>query len=219
MGTKYILTTPTVITREMKHNMLKFPSLRSLIHLGSIRVGPLSFGPGTSMSVGEPFYKKWRAVIDTASKSGVLHVHTVVDGKVVQTETEGKKSPVGQPAKELPPELNPTVDEVQPEATVVVPVRAHEEDGTFKADDPSTPDVDEAWEVEPVEEVEEVVEEVEEEVEELEEEEPRLTASDLNKKRKDDLITWLIDMGVDKEDTKGKTKRKLVDLAIDMELI
>lgn len=27
------------------------------------------------------------------------------------------------------------------------PVRAKNEDGTFKADDPSTPDVDEAWEV------------------------------------------------------------------------
>ena len=29
------------------------------------------------------------------------------------------------------------------------PIRARNEDGTFRADDPATPDVDEAWAVEP----------------------------------------------------------------------
>tara|TARA_A100000172_G_scaffold79330_1_gene66180 strand:- start:31 stop:399 length:369 start_codon:yes stop_codon:yes gene_type:complete len=38
----------------------------------------------------------------------------------------------------------------EPETEVV---RARNEDGSFKADDPSTPDINEAWEEKPVEEV------------------------------------------------------------------
>ena len=226
MEIKYILTTPTVITREMKRNMERYPSLRSLIHLGSIRVGPLSFGPGSSMTVGEPFYRKWKKVIDTAMGSGLLRVHTLIDGKVTETAEKGKKTLVGQEPKELSPKENPVADKAKPVDTIVAvvepveeeqvkeeePERAREDDGTFVADDPETPDVDEAWE--------DGVGPVEEEVEEPEvAEEPKMSVSDLNKMPKKKLVPWLLEKGISEDKLDGLTKKKLVDLALDNGLV
>lgn len=56
----------------------------------------------------------------------------------VKKKTTAKKKATNQ-AAEVPE--NP----VTPEQEAAEPERAREEDGTFKADDPSTPDVNEAW--------------------------------------------------------------------------
>ena len=44
----------------------------------------------------------------------------------------------------------PSKEELAARGIGVVKVRARKEDGTLKADDPSTPDVNEAWEEKPV---------------------------------------------------------------------
>jgi len=43
----------------------------------------------------------------------------------------------------------PSKEELAARGIGVVKVRARKEDGTLKADDPSTPDVNEAWEEQP----------------------------------------------------------------------
>ena len=48
-----------------------------------------------------------------------------------------------QEEKKSSPEVQ--VEEPVPEPVIVEPERAREEDGTFRADDPATTDVDEAW--------------------------------------------------------------------------
>jgi hypothetical protein len=44
----------------------------------------------------------------------------------------------------------PSAEEMARSVTAVKKVRARNSDGTLKADDPSTPDVNEAWEEKPV---------------------------------------------------------------------
>ena len=50
----------------------------------------------------------------------------------------------------LIPKEPPSAEELARRGIGVKKVRARNEDGTLKADDPSTPDVNEAWEEKPV---------------------------------------------------------------------
>jgi hypothetical protein len=50
----------------------------------------------------------------------------------------------------LIPKNPPSAEELARRGIGVKKVRARNEDGTLKADDPSTPDVNEAWEEKPV---------------------------------------------------------------------
>jgi len=83
-----------------------------------------------------------RAQRELAAKMGLV---------IPEPEPEPEPEPMVQPVEaasepeEAPVEEAPIVAPVEEEAPVE-PVRAREEDGTFRADDPATPDVNEAFE-------------------------------------------------------------------------